>query len=103
MAIEDLRLRGYSNVRKQWGVQLWFVDGLGEGHMLLGREIQALGLDKQWPWYMKANRGIRRINEGRRADSNDTWPTLELEYVPQRRTPCFTVIDGDLYWLGVGT
>jgi len=65
--------------------------------------IEALGLDKRWPWYMKANRGIKCINEGRRADSNDTWPTLELEYVPQRRTPCFTVIDGDLYWLGVGT
>ena len=66
MSMEELRQRGYKNARRKSVIQLWFVDGLGNGHLLLGKEIASLGLDGRWPWYMKSDVGIRRINQERR-------------------------------------
>ena len=65
MSREQLRLEGKKNSRHGSLRQLWFVDGIGTSHLLITREIELLGLAVKWPWYMKVNWGIRRINQGR--------------------------------------
>jgi hypothetical protein len=66
MSKEDLKARKRKNSRHKDVLQLWFVDGVGEGHLFITSEIYRLGLFLKWPWYMKHDRGIRSINETRR-------------------------------------
>jgi len=66
MSIEDLRIRKRKNRRSKRCLNLYFVDGLGEEWMLVESEIYKFGLDKKFPWYLKNNWGIKRINQFRR-------------------------------------
>ena len=65
MSKEQLKLEGVKNFRRANLRQLWFVDGLGNTYLLVTSEIELLGLDIRWPWYMKANWGIKQINKYR--------------------------------------
>lgn len=65
MSMEQLKLEGARNTRRGDLRQLWFVDGLGNSYLLVTSEIELLGLDVSWPWYMRANWGIKRINQYR--------------------------------------
>lgn len=64
MSSQDLRARKYKNTRKLPDfIQLWFVDGLGEAHLLVTSEIHKWGLFLKWPEYMAHDYGIKRINQ----------------------------------------
>jgi len=68
MSTEEIRLQSRGKNRRRKGVlQLWFVDGLGNTHLLVTSEIERWGLDKRWPRYMRTNLGIKTINQLRRA------------------------------------
>jgi len=62
MAMEDLKLRNYKNYRRKGIIQLWFVDGLGNGHLLITSEIYKFKLNNKFERYIKTNLGIKTIN-----------------------------------------
>ena len=65
MSIEQLRMEHKHNTRHKRCLNLWFIDGLGEPYYLVESEIYKFGMDKKYPWYLKSNWGIKRINQTR--------------------------------------
>lgn len=67
MSIEELKLNHYHNRRTNKIMQLWFVDQSGNHYLFIESEIKALKLNDKYPFYIKTNFGIKKINKFRSA------------------------------------
>jgi len=71
MSREELKMRGLHNTRTNNILQLFYIDGLGEIEMLLGKENDKFDMSELWPEYMKHDLNIKYINGKGQKKRND--------------------------------
>jgi hypothetical protein len=66
MSKEELKMRGFKNIRRKNGfIQLHYIDGFGNDKILIDKENERFGMAEAWPEYILHNLGVSYINQKR--------------------------------------